>query len=70
MSPLLRDDICQNPVRPAGTLERSAGKTCFTNSWDDFTRDRTVSRAANQAVTKLFSEIPDFWNGVVQAHRR
>src|SRR5688572_26711361 len=48
-----------------GTLERSAAKSCLMNSWDDFTRDRTINRAANDAMTKLFSEIPDFWRGVV-----
>jgi hypothetical protein len=53
-----------------GTLERSAGKACLTNSWDDFTRGRTIERAARDAMMKLFSEIPDFWQGVVQAHRR
>jgi hypothetical protein len=52
-----------------GTLERSAGKSCLTNSWDDFTQDRTKDRAAREAMLKLFSEIPDFWRGVVQAHR-
>ena len=52
-----------------GTLERSAGKSSFTNSWDDYTRDRTVERASSEAMMKLFSEIPDFWRGVVQAHR-
>jgi hypothetical protein len=53
-----------------GTLERSAGKTCFTNSWDEFSRDRATDRAASEAMMKVFSEIPDFWRGVVQAHRR
>lgn len=52
-----------------GTLERSAGRSCVTISWDDFTRDRTIQRASGDAVKKLLSDIPDFWRGVVQAHR-
>jgi hypothetical protein len=53
-----------------GTLERSAGRSCLTISWDDFTRDRTIQRASGDAVKKLLSDVPDFWRGVVQAHGR
>jgi hypothetical protein len=53
-----------------GTLERSAGRACLASSWDDFARDRTVERAAGDAMLKLFSEVPDFWRGVVHAHVR
>jgi hypothetical protein len=53
-----------------GTLERSAGRTSYSMSWDEFTRDRTIERASFTATSKLFAEIPDFWRGVVQAHRR
>ena len=52
-----------------GTLERSAGRACLTISWDDFTRDRTIDRASRDAMQKLFGDVPDFWRGVVQAHR-
>jgi hypothetical protein len=52
-----------------GTLERSAGRSCITISWDDFTRDRTIDRACADAVQKLLGDIPDFWRGVVQSHR-
>ena len=52
-----------------GTLERSAGRNCITISWDDFTRDRTIDRACGDAVQKLLGDVPDFWRGVVQAHR-
>ena len=51
-----------------GTLERSAGRSCITISWDDFTRDRTIDRACADAVQKLLGDVPDFWRGVVQAH--
>lgn len=53
-----------------GTLERSAGRLSYSMSWDDFTRDRTIDRAAADAVAKLLRDVPDFWRGVVQAHRR
>jgi hypothetical protein len=52
-----------------GTLERSAGRACLTMSWDEFTRDRTIERASGDAVQKLLGDVPDFWRGVVQAHR-
>jgi hypothetical protein len=52
-----------------GTLERSAGRSCITISWDDFTRDRTIDRACGDAVQKLLGDVPDFWRGVVQSHR-
>jgi hypothetical protein len=52
-----------------GTLERSAGRTSLSMSWDDFTRDRTIQRASAEAMQKLLSDVPDFWRGVVQAHR-
>ena len=52
-----------------GTLERSAGRSCITISWDDFTRDRTIDRACGEAVQKLLADVPDFWRGVVQSHR-
>src|SRR5215207_5273737 len=53
-----------------GTLERSAGRSCLTISWDDFTRDRTIQRASSDAVKKLMSDVPDLWRSVVQAHGR
>jgi len=53
-----------------GTLERSAGKACLASSWDDFARNRTTERASRDAMMKLFSDVPDFWRSVVQAHRR
>jgi hypothetical protein len=52
-----------------GTLERSAGRTCLSMSWDDFTRDRTIQRASADAMKKLLGDVPDFWRGVVQAHQ-
>ena len=52
-----------------GTLERSAGRTCYTISWDNLSRSRVVERASGDAMKKLLGEIPDFWRGVVQAHR-
>jgi hypothetical protein len=53
-----------------GTLERSAGRASLSMSWDDFTRERTIQKAAADATQKLLSDVPDFWRGVVQAHRR
>lgn len=53
-----------------GTLERSAGRISHSMSWDDFTRDRTIERASADAMAKLLAGVPDFWRGVVQAHRR
>lgn len=53
-----------------GTLERSAGRTCYTMSWDSLTRDRTIDHASSDSTRKLLADVPDFWRGVVQAQRR
>ena len=52
-----------------GTLERSVGRTTFATSWSTLARDRVTDRAAYDATTKLLGDFPDFWRGVVQAHR-
>jgi hypothetical protein len=53
-----------------GVLERSAGRTNYSISWDDDSRDRAVRKTEQAAAQKLIGEFPDFWLGVVQAHRK
>ncbi len=52
------------------TLERSAGKTCLTHTWDDSTRDKTVMLASRKAMEKLLGEFPAVWGAVVAKHRK
>jgi hypothetical protein len=51
-----------------GVLERSAGRSCLTMSWDDTSKDRAMRRAQHDAMAKMFREIPAFWRGVLAKH--
>jgi len=51
------------------TAERSAGKTCHTNSWDDDTRSRTMQLANQKAIDKLFADFPALWSGIVAKYK-
>jgi hypothetical protein len=54
-----------------GIIEESRARSGLTMAWgSDDVMTRTRSAAERDALTKLFSEFPAFWNGVVQKHRR
>jgi hypothetical protein len=53
-----------------GVLEKSAGRTNLSISWDPDSRTRAVQKTEQAAMEKLLAEFPDFWRGIVQAHRK
>jgi hypothetical protein len=53
-----------------GVLEKSAGKNSYSITWDDNARTRAIQKTERVAMEKLLAEFPDFWSGVVHAHRK